>query len=113
MPLKKDEINVAIESVIKGWKKEGYVIPVRSMNLCLDIQMGNYQLSDLSFLVALLPEKAEGWFIKRVMEVSKEIFGDSACSRVSGTYHLLHRKDKSNKRWKAAVAFSQRYWEKP
>ena len=110
----KDEMEALIQTTVKGWHKMGYRVPSPVIKVCLYMHLSEAVQGPCIFdamisAFAKIPEKARGWFIRRVMEVGKEIFGDKGCEKVAGTYYQIKQSTK-DKRWSVGVAMIERYW---
>lgn len=112
MPLKKADMNAAIRKAVKKFKKQGYRIPSPVIKAALDlyhkVPTGGI-FADLVKTYEKAPGKAGGWFIRRLMEIGREEFGDDACRKVAGTYYEIVRSN-NDKRWKVGVKMIEKYW---
>jgi len=107
-------MEAVIQKIVKGWKKTGYLKPSPVIRACLYMHLKEEVASPCIFDTILstftkVPEKGRGWFIRRVMEVGKEVFGDEACLKTAGVYYHIKRESKDT-RWKVGVAMIERYW---
>jgi len=84
----KTEMEAVMHKAVAEWQKVGYLIPVPVIRACLWMHLnepvaGPSIYDRVMQTYGKIPEKARGWFIRRLMEIGKEVFGNEGCQRVA------------------------------
>lgn len=113
--MKKEQMEKVIRKEVDGFKQKGYLRPSPVIKVALYMHLNEGVASPSIFdellkVYGKLPEKAKGWFVRRLMEIGAEVFGEEMCQAVAGVYYTCRGQDRENKRWKVGVAMAEKYW---